>query len=148
MQFKDAKSCTCSTCKAMCQVPCWGTPEDIQKLIDAGYAKKLCIDQWELPWNEEEDYRPSIDVLCPAQQGTHGWYMDYWRKGGNCVLHTKEGLCELHDLGLKPVEGRVATCGIRTDLPKPFRKWIADQWNTEVGQNLIAQWKEIVGFGE
>lgn len=33
--------CTCDKCKNMCEVPCIGTPKDIEAIIDAGYADRL-----------------------------------------------------------------------------------------------------------
>ena len=33
--------CRCEKCKSQCHTPCLGTPEDIQKLMDAGYADRL-----------------------------------------------------------------------------------------------------------
>lgn len=38
--------CKCSLCKEQCHTPCLGTPEDIEKIIDAGYGDKLEITYW------------------------------------------------------------------------------------------------------
>lgn len=38
--------CTCDKCKNMCEVPCIGTPKDIEAIIDAGYADRLKETMW------------------------------------------------------------------------------------------------------
>lgn len=38
--------CTCDKCKNMCEVPCIGTPKDIEAIIDAGYADRLKETTW------------------------------------------------------------------------------------------------------
>lgn len=38
--------CTCDICKNMCEVPCIGTPKDIEAIIDAGYADRLKETMW------------------------------------------------------------------------------------------------------
>lgn len=40
-------SCSCTTCKNMCkQSPCFPTPEEVEKLIDAGYKDQLMASYW------------------------------------------------------------------------------------------------------
>lgn len=90
------KSCTCEHCKNMCKVPCIGTPRDIEAIIDAGYADKLAMTKWmvgKIYANE-----PPIDMIQPLSE--NGW----------CLFRKPDGLCELHDLGLKPTEGVLASC--------------------------------------
>ena len=39
--------CSCNICKKMCQTtPCIGTPKDIEKIIEAGFANKLSVTSW------------------------------------------------------------------------------------------------------
>ena len=38
--------CMCSQCKNQCRIPCLGTPEDIERIIDAGYGDRLALTQW------------------------------------------------------------------------------------------------------
>lgn len=38
--------CSCDKCKNMCEVPCIGTPKDIEAIIDAGYADRLKETMW------------------------------------------------------------------------------------------------------
>lgn len=38
--------CSCEKCKNLCRTPCLGTPEDINKLLEAGYGKRLTPVLW------------------------------------------------------------------------------------------------------
>ena len=38
--------CSCSVCKQQCHTPCLGTPDDIERIIDAGYADRLALTNW------------------------------------------------------------------------------------------------------
>lgn len=38
--------CKCRLCKQQCHTPCLGTPQDILKLIEAGYKDRLAPTQW------------------------------------------------------------------------------------------------------
>ena len=55
-------SCACEKCSRMCHAPCLGTPEDMQKLLDAGFGKRLMFD--DLPGGE--------DLIKPALKGFEG----------------------------------------------------------------------------
>ena len=39
-------NCNCERCKEQCHTPCLGTPEDIERLIDAGYDNRLTPVWW------------------------------------------------------------------------------------------------------
>lgn len=91
-------SCSCNTCKSMCKEgPCLGTPLDIVAIIEAGYADKLCL----------TEVRSLIPFGIPAHETIQPRY-DKQKKA--CAFFTDEGLCELHDKGLKPTEGKLAGC--------------------------------------
>lgn len=90
------KPCSCEKCKDMCRTPCIGTPLDIEAIIDAGYAHKLAETKWlvgTLFANE-----PPIEMIQPLSE--NGW----------CSFRKADGLCELHNLGLKPTEGVLTSC--------------------------------------
>ena len=41
-------TCSCKECIDACvKKPCWGTPEDIEKIMDAGHISRLMRDWWE-----------------------------------------------------------------------------------------------------
>lgn len=87
--------CKCQKCKQQCKTPCLGTPEDILRLINAGYKERLAITHW---WVGIA--RGKLDfpvIMIQARQEENGY----------CTFY-HDGLCELHDLGLKPTEGRLS----------------------------------------
>lgn len=93
---KKPVSCKCETCKIQCRkAPCIGTPEDIEKIInaDGGYYNLLADSVWAsgVPFG----IAPK-DFIAPLMVN-----------GGGCVFFVA-GLCLLHDLGLKPTEGKLS----------------------------------------
>lgn len=91
-------SCSCNACKSMCKnVPCAGTPQDILNLVNAGFADKLAPTI--LSTIATNGYLPDVYMVQP----------EFDKKRGCCMFFTDDGLCSLHDLGLKPTEGKLAT---------------------------------------
>ena len=86
--------CCCLLCRQMCRVPCLGTPKDIEKIVDAGYADRLTPTEWYVGVRLGLINRP---ILMLQPETVNGW----------CTFYHK-GLCELHDSGLKPTEGKLA----------------------------------------
>lgn len=72
------------------KVPCIGTPKDIEAIIDAGYADRLKETMWMVGYLAVKE-KP-IAMIQPTEKD--GW----------CVFRRPDGLCELHDRGLKPTE--------------------------------------------
>jgi hypothetical protein len=71
---------------------CLGTPEDIVRLINAGYAVLL--------------RRLSVRVvLVNMQRILNIGMVQLMSDSAGCALY-KDGRCLVHDLGLKPTEGR------------------------------------------
>ena len=123
--------CKCQKCKQQCKTPCLGTPEDIRRLIKAGYKERLAITHW---WVGIA--RGKLDfpvIMIQARQEENG-YCTFFR----------DGLCELHDLGLKPTEGRLSHHSITKENFK-FGKslsWnVAKEWmdmrNGEIVEEII-----------
>lgn len=79
-------SCKCELCKSQCRQPCKGTPEDIEALINAGYGKRVMLIKC-----------LGVKIFTPL----------YDKEKKSCTFFTN-GLCELHDLGLKPTEGKLS----------------------------------------
>lgn len=77
--------CTCDKCKNMCEVPCIGTPKDIEAIIDAGYADRLKETMWMVGYLAVKE-KP-IAMIQPTVKD--GW----------CAFRQPDGLCELHDQG-------------------------------------------------
>ena len=36
-------SCKCQLCKSQCRTPCFGIPDDMKKIIEAGYINRVQI---------------------------------------------------------------------------------------------------------
>lgn len=83
-------NCKCNLCKSQCQSPCQGLPEDMVKLVDAGYADRLTIVKYK---DNKDDYSVLQAKYDPAKKA--------------CTFFT-DGLCELHDKGLKPTAGKLS----------------------------------------
>lgn len=128
--FKEF-SCSCEKCQFMCHTPCCGTPEEIERIIEAGYGDRLCLDDWE---GEAPDIHPALkgyeserapwDVCSPS--GCTFW---------------KNGLCELHDKGLKPLGGRAAYHTKEQDY-ETVAEYIGKSWDTDKGRDLIDKWSK------
>jgi len=148
----EGPTCSCASCKEMCKRPCWPTPEEAEALIAAGYGEKLMNDYWggdsdilAPKWDEDDaDEEPrgqDIHLLCPAELGREGGSASFWREGG-CTFQNPDGLCLLHDAGLKPLEGRLARCEHdKTDLPPVnVHKCVAALWDTAKGRAIVERW--------
>lgn len=154
MEFIDSPPCSCSTCQSMCKRPCWPTPSEVLKLIEAGHAHKLMLDYWVGNFGPEK-YSFDTMVVCPANPGKESIsiadggifsFFDFFGDSGGicsgCVFQV-EGLCSLHDAHLKPAEGRVAHCQVKnTDL----HEQVARTWDTDEGRAVVIKWCEIVGL--
>lgn len=81
-------SCKCNECKKQCLHPCIGTPEDMELIKIAGFGDRLI---------EGEVENTDIIIIAPKY--------DSLKKA--CTFFTN-GLCELHDLGLKPTVGKLS----------------------------------------
>lgn len=139
--------CACEKCNAMCDKrACWPTPEEAVAIIDAGYGDQLMLDWWNGDHFDEAYDR--ILILCPGETGSVGQRSDreYWMffqsGGGPCSMH-RDDLCFLHDLGLKPLEGRYSRHGLPTDEDSPYMKLheaMAESWNNPEAQRLARDW--------
>ncbi len=111
--------CKCNRCKSQCEVaPCLGTPQDILKLIDAGYADKILPTVWAAGVAMKiTDKIVNIYASTQISRDKIG--------KGPCIFY-KEGLCELHDKGLKPTEGRLSH---HSHTPETFTSAKSLSWN-------------------
>jgi len=192
-EHPDVECRDCDAGKRFCSAsrPCWGTPEDMGRLLDAGYADRLMLD-W-FAKNGGVDYyivAPASRGLGPpppefaALMGLVGVESDHGPFGGKiapgvkshqladyeamgflglmlagtkqvagmallksgCVLLTDEGLCSLHDAGLKPTEGRKSCCKNGTNGEGlDLHRAVGETWNSEAGRAVVARWREITG---
>lgn len=108
-------SCSCNTCQNMCAtVPCLGTPSNILQLINNGLVGRLGATRFAAFINYG---KPIVDMVQAKRIHGHG-----------CTFF-KNGLCELHDQGLKPIEGQIASCKVRTsDIEKHPSYVVSQTW--------------------
>jgi hypothetical protein len=122
----------------MCQRACWPTPDDARRLIAAGHGPRLMLDRWVGPINDMgTDTTGDVLLLAPAEKGREGREAAWW-PGGGCVMQRSDGLCELHDAGLKPTEGRVASC---KGTPEDLHRRMASTWDNPEARTLVAEWR-------
>lgn len=166
-------ACNCNNGVRMCyKTPCMGTVDDLEKLIDAGYAKNLMLDFWmgRDPNGMSERVQKTMDpglvdsyvnnpfeenvpYLVPALKGHEG-KITSMGKTGTCNLLV-DNKCSVHDKGLKPIQGQTACCKIQRVYNDPVtgkqleideRFPILHTWNTQRGKDLIARWKKEVNY--
>lgn len=127
--------CKCSACKSQCMIaPCLGTPEDIEKIIDAGYGDKIFDTAW------------ASGIMIGVTSKIVDMYQALQRPEG-CVFF-KDGLCELHDKGLKPTEGRLSHHSIKPDnfvRAKSISWNVAKEWLDPINAETIDRIKEKLG---
>lgn len=113
--------CSCPICQSQCmRTPCLGTPEDILKLIEAGFADKLTPTEW-------------ATGLFLGKLGFAVKMIQIRRTEHGCVFF-KDGLCVLHDLNLKPTEGRLSHHTIKAEnfnFDKSLTWQVAQTWLEE-----------------
>lgn len=95
--------CTCSTCCSMCaESVCMPTPAQVLELERRGYQGRLAFYD---PRGPQGQQRPRF--IAPAPKGREGQILPTTSGYGACTFYDGER-CELHALGLKPEEGRLA----------------------------------------
>lgn len=142
--------CDCSKCEIMCERPCWGTPEDIKKIIDSGLGDRLMIDFWvgEIQGGPES-FDGDIEILCPALKNYEGRSAPFWPQNQEgCTFWNEDFKCDLHRSGLKPSEGKLSIHDMKhlfdIDLfDIDLHEAVAMTWNTEEGRSLVSEWKSI-----
>ena len=124
--------CKCKICVEMCNYrPCWPTPNEARKLIDAGYSDRLMVDWY------SDDESEIIYILVPALVGYEGERAPWWPEGTCTFL--KNDLCEIHDL--KPKEGREIDHTSSYDFCAELHKKIIHMWDNDDCKNLIERWE-------
>lgn len=128
--------CACEVCRKFCEFrPCWGTPEEIKRLIESGFGGRLMLD-W---FSDETPAGRDILILTPAIMGAEGQPAPF-SPLGKCTF-LKNNLCEIHHL--KPIEGRASSHLMRNELNKTHLI-LAKCWETAEAQALIEYWRKVV----
>jgi hypothetical protein len=108
---------------------CLPTPEEASKLISRGYGARMATYAFS---PDRERYR----FVGPSIVGCEGGRLLSSTKGGACTFRRDDGRCELHDLNLKPMEGRLAHHS-RDWLP--VRMEVVARWGRGDFQRLSAE---------
>ena len=120
--------CKCKECQQQCHTPCLGTPQDILKLIKAGYADRLAWTEW------------AAGMAMGCTDHIVGMVQAIQKDGWCTFFH--DGLCELHDKGLKPTEGKLSHHSICLDnwTPKKSLSWnVAKEWEDDANATVLRE---------
>lgn len=140
-KYHDTPACQCEHCRLYCQRPCWPTPVEANRLLDEGYADRLMLDWW-----ARDGF--TVPVLCGALKGSEAKIAPrYPASEAGCTFWVN-GLCQLHDKGLKPLLGRYSDHTRTHEQVEEVSAAIAAAWNTDEGIAVVERWREIVGNHE
>jgi hypothetical protein len=124
-------SCNCAQCQAMCNSStCLPTPQEARELLRRGYAERLATYRF-MPDPAQ------LAVLGPAPRGQEGAEDLPHTQAGPCTFF-HNGLCELHDLRLKPLEGRLAHHSIPW---QPVRMHLLSHWKGRQFDSVTTAWR-------
>ncbi len=128
--------CRCERCRNQCRTPCLGTPQDILRLIKSGFKGRMEPSLWAVGL-----VLGKFPFPIPMVQARR-------EKNGFCTFY-HNGLCELHDLGLKPTEGTLSYHTItieNLDFSKSLAWNVAKSWledgNLPVIDEIVMQMLE------
>ena len=127
---REPVECGCALCRQQCRTPCLGTPEDILRLIHAGYKERLVPTLWCVGMILGRLAYPVYMVQARGE------------KDGCVFFH--DGLCELHGTGMKPTEGRLSyhtITGENLEFGRSLSWNVAREWLDERNRPAI---REIV----
>jgi Fe-S-cluster containining protein len=135
----NVAACSCNECKAMCKRPCWPTPSEALRIMDAGYAERLMLDYWVASPND-------IYIISPAEKGREMANASFVPIGGCAMQDPTTGLCAIHSI--KPIEGRVAhhSTAERQNGKVNIHKEVAMLWDSEEGRKVITDWKNRINW--
>lgn len=133
--------CKCHLCKRQCHTPCLGTPQDILRLMDAGYIDRLKPTMWAAGMMMGLTKAPVPLIQAECVDGAFGGIIDLG-VNSHCTFQREDGLCELHDKGLKPTEGRLSHHSTKIDNWKPTKSisWaVVQEWLDPQNADVVAE---------
>ena len=126
-QVKESE-CSCSKCASMCKnSPCLATPNDIVKLIEAGYVGNLRPTTW------------AAGMAIGAIPFPIEMIQLETKTDGSCVFF-KDSLCSIHNTGLKPTAGKISDNHEPTHFEDSGDWLVAREWlpvSDEMAKNII-----------
>ena len=133
--------CRCRLCKMQCHTPCLGTPHDILRLMDAGYTNRLKLTEWAAGMLLGVIKAPVPLIQAECLDGAFGGLIDLG-VNSHCTFQREDGLCELHELGLKPTEGRLSHHSTKLDNWKPSKSiaWaVVQEWLDPQNEDIVKE---------
>jgi hypothetical protein len=134
-KYPPSAPCGCGACVSYCLRPGWWTVAEATGALDAGLGRRMML---------EMSPDGSFAVLSPAFKGCEGNLAASLHASRGCNF-LKDGLCELHDTSLQPLECRFCHHERRGRGPACHAELGAD-WNTPVGRALVVRWSRETGF--
>jgi Fe-S-cluster containining protein len=128
-RYPPSEPCSCEICTAYCIRPGWWTVEEAARALDAGYGPHMML---------EISPEHTFGVLSPAFKGCECQFalQEYARAGCTFLAN---GLCELHESGLEPLECRFCH-HTRVGMGPQCHAALEKDWKTLVGQALVEKW--------
>jgi hypothetical protein len=134
-RYPPSPPCSCEVCLAYCQRPGWWTVREAEAAVAAGLATRMML---------EMAPDRSFGVLAPAFAGNEGDFaLDRFKDRGCTFL--REERCELHAIGLQPLECRFCHHD-RPGQGPACHDAVAGDWNSEAGRALVTRWAKMTGF--
>lgn len=132
----NEEGCTCARCVEMCRTyACLPTPEEAESLINAGYGDRMMLDT-----------RPAISdpkllvlTLMPAMKGYERRISPMQLGISDCSFLVNER-CALHDLDLKPLEGKFNLHDTMDDQANKIVYYIKLLWSLSSGKAIVNKW--------
>ena len=134
---KNVSTIECFDCKKgvqMCKShPCATSFEEAETLIALGLQDKLMLDWW-----EKDDFTVDFYFLSCANISREKKIATQERFG-QCVFLIEDNRCELHKIGVKPIEGQSACCEKPESSVIELHEDVSRTWNNPEAQKLILQ---------
>lgn len=130
-------ACSCSTCQNMCKTsPCIGTPDDILRLINNGYVGKISASIYMVGVFYFNARNP-VHFATPTRLDD-----------GSCIFFNN-GLCDLHESGLKPTEGKLVNHETTGDYKTSSNYLVSETWNKPENAGKVKKiFKAIVTYAK
>lgn len=127
--------CACDQCRSMCaHSTCLPTPAEARELIRRGYGPRLATYAFGGVGSGRE-------YVGPAPAGKEGARALLSTRQGACTFY-REGLCELHAVSLKPLEGRIAH---HSRHWLPVRAEVQATWRGRQFDSVVAALNRLTG---
>ena len=90
-----------------------------------------------------DDLPGGPDLIKPALKGYEGGYSPWAITTMQGCTFWNNGLCDLHDLGLKPMHAKLSHHDLTLDQVNEIADAVTEEWETEKATQVIDKWKKI-----